>query len=324
MYENGLLIRDEQGYLATPMVDYSAFQDFVLPPVQPRGDEAPNCNIANSRARLLSSRDEQSPDDGSKPTAKANDRHEFSGSPDWYGLHQGRQEFIPPMSNVPSIHCNSGKFNAEKPLPGERKQEVRNNPENAVDPRKELKTGAAAVKEYISDLPKLATAASGDIDTAFELMMVWKGTSVKAKEELAKDRSPFVSVLSTELVFSPSDPKDMSWELRVGSRTGDVAALRLNGKSQKMEPVEAGPLIDHVIMTLRAAMAIKCFRDGDVDSGRAQLKTLLEDARRLKVDERLKKIIETESDLIYKPSRLWAVTREDFNKILTEIERTVR
>lgn len=183
-----------------------------------------------------------------------------------------------------------------------------------------LKTGAEAVSHYLSDLPKLAAAVAGDLETNFELMLVWKDSSIKVKEQLKENTPAYVSVMRTELVFRPTDPAEKSWELRFDTFTGEATALRFNSKTLKMEPAEAGPLIESVSLTLRAAMVIKCFRDGDIDLGRERLKTLLEDGRKLGAEDRLKKIINTEADLIYKPARLRAVTRADFSKILAEAE----
>lgn len=339
------MLSREDRISAEPTVDHSVFHNFILPPGAPHFEESPNTVAkmhahqpppSDGSAKLKAEKHlaeqkielprEQSPDNGVKPFFSGKSPTERSNSPDPYGHHQGWQRFVetvPDNRNVPALREGSANLKAEKPLT-EQKHELRANPDNAVDRREELKTGAAAVAEYVSDLSKLAIATSGDIDTAFELMMVWKGSSLQAREVLSNNRPEHVSTLGTQLVFSSSDEKDKNWELRIDSRTGDAVAMRFNAKSLQMEPVEAGPLKEHVSMTLRATLAIKCFCNGDGDAGRLHLKALLEHGQMLEADDRVKKIIATEAELIFKSVRLRALTREEFDKILAETEVVVR
>lgn len=276
-----------------------------------------------------------SPDRGIKPIqASADQEKTYEGLHSWWqktpspekapAPHEQKRDV--PNKEYKGLHSwwREDTEKALTPATDAKKRDIANKAESPSSQSNELKSGAQAVKEYIDNLPKLATAASCDIDANFELMMVWKGSSVKAKEVLKENTSPYVILPHTELVFTPSNEKDKSWELRIDSRTGDATALKLNTESGKMEPSDAKQLMEDVTMTLRAAMSIKCFRDGDVDTGRAQLEKLLEDSQKLESEERVKKIIETEANLLYKPVRLRAVTREDFNKILTETVERVR
>lgn len=294
MYGYESLSLEDKSVVSTPTVDCAVFQDFVTPRLhcadKEPGEESPD------RPSEPQSLDELRPDGVTKHMPTGTDNGDS-----W-------------------IQRRLGTGIVEKP--GDDRNGALPKPKDAVGLSKPLQA-AETIKEYVKDLPKLAFAASGDIDTALELMMICKGSSIKAKEKLVENTSPFVTVPRTEMVFSPSDAADKSWELRVHCLTGEARALRLNAKSLQMEPAEVGPLMEDVSLTLRATMAVKCFRDGDVDAGRGQLKALIEDGRKLGAEERLKKIIETEADLAYKPSRLRALSRADFNKILVETELAV-
>ena len=323
MYEYEFTSREEKGFLAKQTVDSSVFHDSVIPSIQPRGDESPDTKGTKKCSEPLPLPAEKSPDNGAKPILKGNDNRESGGSPDTSSLTPRWQKVKPLPFDTPNgpfiYYGGNDGIKAEK-LQAYPEKILHSDPDDALARSKHLKAGAAAVKEYLSDLPKLATAASGDTDAAFELMMVWKGTSIRAKEELTKGTSPYVLVLSTDLVFTPGDEKDKTWELRISSRTGEGQALRYSEKSQKMEPADADALMKHVSMTLQAARAIKSLRDGDAEEGRAQLKTLMEEGKKTGAEQQLKKIIETEADLIYKAARLRAVTSEEFKKILAETE----
>lgn len=295
MYQYESVALEEKSVVSTPTVDRAVFQDFVIPRLHSAGKEQ-GCE-SPSRPSPPPLLNEARPDGGTNHTPVG------TGECDSW------------------IQRRIGSLGVEKTVAAQIGDIPK--PKDEIHLPKTVKTGEEAVKDYVKDLPKLAFAASGDIDTALALMMVCKGSSIKAKETLVENTSPFVTVPRTEMVFSPSDASDKSWELRVHCLTGEARALRLNAKSMQMEPAEAGPLMEDVSLTLRATMAVKCFRDGDVDAGRVQLKALIEDGRKLEADERLKKIIETEADLAYKPSRLRAVSRADFSKILVETELAV-
>lgn len=197
-------------------------------------------------------------------------------------------------------------------------------PLQELDQNPLLKSGEDAINSYLTNLPKLAASTYNDIDTKLELLMLCKGTSLKATEVLRDNTPAYVSVIHTELMFRPSNPEAKQWELRYDTMSGEARAMRFDEKTSKMVEVPFQAIEAEVSTTLRAAKAIKCFRDGNVDAGRAELKTLLEDAQKKSYDAETRRIIESEAALIYKPARIRAFTKQDFDKVLEETSQAVK
>lgn len=320
MYDNEMVPPAEHSHLTIQTVDPSVFSDFVLPGPPVAVGKNSQAEISPTQpARQAALRDTQSPDDGSKviPKGKVEKTSPVEPkAPDWYDLHQGAPKIVPkPENNTPMPTVQGrGESNEVRPL-----RELSSDSRDYENLLPGVKTGEAAVRAYVGDIAKLVQVAWRDRDTDFELRSALKDSSLTVAETFSQGPI-YSSTVHRIMVFRQ---KDANWELHVNSDTGGTTAMRLNERTKQMESTPAGPLLEHVSLTMRAAMAVRCFRDGDVDEGRAQLKSLLEDGQKLDSGERLKKIINTEADLLYKPARLRAVTRDDFNKILTETERNV-
>lgn len=299
MYENKLIPPAENSTAPDTTVDPMVFSNFVLPlRSTEKPSPAPEHNSTSHELDFLA----------------INNSLKVTPKIDAPWLHQGgaapaRYERVSP--DLSKFENNGTKWHEATFKPD--------------TPRTELKTGEDAIKEYVKDIQKLSFATIRDKDTEFELRSLLKDTSLSATIACYDVPQPVWSSVAGKLKHVLEfRTKTGEWTLDVDHSSGEATAHRLNARTGKMEPVPVGPVMEHVIMTMRSAMAIKCFRDGDIDSGRAQLRDLLQDGAKAGAQERLKAIINREADLIYKPVRLRAISREDFNKILSETQRTLR
>ncbi len=148
---------------------------------------------------------------------------------------------------------------------------------------------AENVGTFVADLRQLAlhfgdNSTKNDVlDKTGELMQIWKGSSLKIQTERSRQKvnSPFVDAVDVdELVFRRSQDGAKE-ELRINVKTGDATALRMNKRTELMEPVDAAVSINRMSQVLRTTGALKSLRDdGDKGACEKALRSVLDDAHR--------------------------------------------